>query len=163
MKTIGVISDTHNHIDDKHLMFLSDCDMILHAGDIGSAVLADRLASYKPMVAVSGNIDDYNTRLIYPVTQIFKIEDVKILMTHIGGYPGKYARGLSKVFQDEKPDIFVCGHSHILKIMYDQKHNFLLLNPGAAGQYGQQPKRTAIKLKISGKEISDLEICELAR
>lgn len=163
MKIVGVISDTHNHIDDKHLEFLSNCDIILHAGDIGSVELADRLAKYKPMVAVSGNIDDYATRLQYPTSQSIRIEDVKIYMTHIGGYPGRYAKGISQILKEEKPDIFICGHSHILRIMYDEKNNFLLMNPGAAGQYGQQPKRTAVKFKIDQNNISDLEICELPR
>ncbi len=163
MTTIGLISDTHNHIDDRHLEFLGSCDMIWHAGDIGSVALADQLAAMKPMVAVYGNIDDYDTRLQYPEFQIFTIEGIKVMMTHIGGYPGKYVRGLGARFLEEKPDIFVCGHSHILRVMYDQKYNFLLMNPGAAGQYGQQPKRTAIRFKISGKDISDLEICELPR
>lgn len=163
MKTIGVISDTHNHIDEKHLKFLSDCDMIWHAGDIGSVALADTLSAYKPMIAVSGNIDDYNTRLAYPMYQSFKVEDIKVYMTHIAGYPGRYAKGIPAILKQEKPDILVCGHSHILRVMYDQKYNCLLINPGAAGQYGQQPKRTAIKFKISGKDISDLEICELPR
>lgn len=163
MKIVGVISDTHNHIDDKHLDFLSNCDIILHAGDIGSVELADRLAKYKPMVAVSGNIDDYATRLQYPTSQSIRIEDVKIYMTHIGGYPGRYAKGISQILKEEKPDIFICGHSHILRIMYDEKNNFLLMNPGAAGQYGQQPKRTVVKFKIDQNNISDLEICELPR
>ncbi len=163
MTTIGLISDTHNHIDPKHLDFLSDCSVIWHAGDIGSVDLADRIASIKTMVAVHGNIDDYNTRLQYPEFQIFTVEGVKVMMTHIGGYPGRYAKGLSARFLEEKPDIFVCGHSHILRVMYDNKYNMLVMNPGAAGQYGQQPKRTALKFRISGKDIHDLEICELPR
>lgn len=163
MKRVGLISDTHNHLDDKFLEFMKDCDVILHAGDIGSVALADRLSAYKPVIAVSGNIDDYDTRLVYPMIQRFKIEEVRFLMIHIGGYPGKYPASVKQLFQDEKPDIFVCGHSHILRVMYDQKNNFLVMNPGAAGQYGQQPKRTALRFVVDGAEIRDLEICELPR
>lgn len=163
MKRVGLLSDTHNHIDDKFLEFFKDCDLIIHAGDIGSVALADRLAAYKPLVAVSGNIDDYATRLVYPMVQRFKVEQVSFLMTHIGGYPGKYAADARSLFAADKPDIFVCGHSHILRVMYDKKNNFLVMNPGAAGQYGQQPKRTALRFIVDGSEIKDLEICELPR
>ncbi|MCQ2253296.1 MAG: metallophosphatase family protein [Bacteroidales bacterium] len=163
MKRIGLLSDTHNHIDQKFLEFLKDCDMIIHAGDIGSVALADTLAAYKPLIAVSGNIDDYDTRLVYPMVQRFKVEDVNFLMTHIGGYPGKYSADSRKLFTEQHPDVFICGHSHILRVMYDQKNDFLLMNPGAAGQYGQQPKRTALRFVVEGKEICDLEICELPR
>lgn len=163
MTTIGIISDTHNHLDQKFVPFLEKCDAIWHAGDIGSIALADKIAAIKPLTAVYGNIDDYNTRLAYPETQRFITDGVDVFITHIGGYPGKYSPAARKVLETNPPKIFVCGHSHILKVMYDQKYGCLVVNPGAAGQYGQQAMRTALRLKLDNGEIKDLEICELPR
>ncbi len=163
MKNIGLISDTHNSLDEKFMDFFAPCDMIWHAGDIGSLELADRIAKFKPLVAVSGNIDDYKTRLSYPMEQRFTVEGADIYMTHIGGYPGHYATAVKDVLSQDPPKIFVCGHSHILRIMYDQKYGCLLMNPGAAGRYGQQTKRTAVRFVIDNGEIRDLQICELPR
>lgn len=163
MKTIGLLSDTHNHLDDKFYNFFESCDQIWHAGDIGSILLADKIAQFKPLIAVHGNIDDYETRLVYPENQRFTIENVDVFMTHIGGYPGKYSPNSRKVLQTNPPKIFVCGHSHILRVMFDEKYNCLVLNPGAAGQYGQQPCRTALRFKLDNGDIKDLEICELPR
>ncbi|MBQ3689698.1 MAG: metallophosphoesterase family protein [Bacteroidales bacterium] len=161
MTTIGLISDTHNHLDDKFFNFFEPCDMILHAGDIGSLELAEKIARFRPLKAVYGNIDSQETRLVYPETQRFKIEKTEIFMIHIGGYPGKYSAKAKKVLENSAPNIFVCGHSHILRIMYDKKYNCLVMNPGAAGRYGMQTKRTALRFKISDNDINDLEICEL--
>ncbi|MCQ2973515.1 MAG: metallophosphatase family protein [Bacteroidales bacterium] len=163
MKKIGIISDTHNYLDPKFLDFFEPCDLIIHAGDIGSLEIADKLSKFKKLIAVSGNIDDYNTKLQYPLEQRFKIEEVEIYLTHIGGFPGKYSQKSKKILESNPPQIFICGHSHILRVMYDKKYDTLVINPGAAGQYGIQPKKTAIRLKIDGKEIKDLEICELNR
>ncbi|MCR5455796.1 MAG: metallophosphatase family protein [Bacteroidales bacterium] len=163
MKTIGLLSDTHSHLDDKFYEFFAPCDMLWHAGDIGSLALADQLASYKPLVAVYGNIDDQKTRLAYPVEQRFAIEGADVYITHIGGYPGHYSAAAKAVLNSNPPKIFVCGHSHILRIMYDKKYNCLAMNPGAAGLYGFHHKRTAVRFKINKGEISDLEICELPK
>lgn len=163
MKKIGIISDTHNHLDEKFTPFLEQCDEIWHAGDIGSVELAEKIATIKPLKAVSGNIDDYKTRLIYPQTLRFKQENIDIFITHIGGYPGKYSPAVKKILETNPPQIFVCGHSHILKVMFDKKYNCLTINPGAAGQYGQQTVRTAIRLTLDNGNIKDLEICELPR
>ena len=161
MTTIGLISDTHNHLDEKFFNFFEPCDMIWHAGDIGSLELAEKISKFRPLTAVYGNIDSQETRLVYPETQRFKVENTNIFMIHIGGYPGKYSAKSKKELQTSAPDIFVCGHSHILRVMYDKKYNCLVMNPGAAGRYGMQVKRTAIRFKISGSDINDLEICEL--
>lgn len=163
MMTIGLLSDTHAHLDSRFKKFFEPCDEIWHAGDIGSLALSEELENFKPFRAVFGNIDDYLTRKQYPEFLRFTVEDVNVFMTHIGGYPNRYQVDMNKVLQDRKPDLFVCGHSHILRVMYDKKYNWLVMNPGAAGLYGQQTKRTALRFKISGKEISDLEIFELER
>ncbi|MBQ3655224.1 MAG: metallophosphoesterase family protein [Bacteroidales bacterium] len=163
MKTIGLLSDTHNSLDERFLNFFFDCDEIWHAGDFGTLDLADRLASFKPLRGVYGNIDDYKTRLVYPETLSFTVEKVDVFMIHIGGYPGKYSVKAREVLKNNPPKIFVCGHSHILKVMYDEKYGSLVMNPGAAGWYGQQVKRTALKFNISDDDIKDLEICELPR
>jgi len=163
MKTIGLLSDTHNSLDDRFLNFFENCDEIWHAGDFGTLDLADRLSHFKPLRGVYGNIDDYKTRLVYPETQRFTVENVDVFMIHIGGYPGKYSVKAREVLKTNPPKIFVCGHSHILKVMFDEKYDCLVMNPGAAGWYGQQAKRTALRFKISESEIKDLEICELPR
>ena len=163
MKIIGLLSDTHNSLDEKFFNFLEDCDEIWHAGDFGSLALADKLSNFKFLRGVYGNIDDYKTRLIYPETQRFTVEKCDVFMIHIGGYPGKYSLKAKKVLEEKPPKIFVCGHSHILKVIYDKKYDCLTINPGAAGWYGQQAKRTVLKFKISENEIKDLEICELPR
>ncbi|MBQ5454103.1 MAG: metallophosphoesterase family protein [Bacteroidales bacterium] len=163
MKTIGLLSDTHNSLDDRFLNFFENCDEIWHAGDFGTLDLADRLSHFKPLRGVYGNIDDYKTRLVYPETQRFTVENVDVFMIHIGGYPGKYSVKAREVLKTNPPKIFVCGHSHILKVMYDEKYGCLVMNPGAAGWYGQQVKRTALKFIISESDIKDLEICELPR
>lgn len=163
MKLIGLLSDTHNHLDDKFFNFFEPCHQIWHAGDIGSLALADKIAQFKPLIAVSGNIDDHITRVSYPMEQRFTIENTDVYITHIGGYPGHYSAGARALLQTNPPKIFVCGHSHILRVMYDNKYQCLVMNPGAAGLYGFHHQRTAIRFKINGGDISDLEICELPR
>ena len=160
MKKIGLISDTHGIIAPQIYDFLSDCDEIWHAGDIGSQKVAQELKRFKNFKAVYGNIDDLFIRNMFPEVKIFQVELLKVVLIHIGGYPGKYTSKAKELIANEKPDIFVSGHSHILKIMFDKKHNLMYMNPGAAGRQGLHQKITLVKFKINGKEISDLEIME---
>lgn len=163
MKKIGLLSDTHGLIDEKILDFFKDCDEIWHAGDIGNIETANKIEQYLPLKAVFGNIDGHEVRISYPRFQNFKIEDVKVLMTHIGGYPGKYEKEINELFKTETPDLFICGHSHILKVIYDKKYNLLHINPGAAGKSGLHKKQTAVRFVINGNDIKDMEIWEKDR
>lgn len=163
MSTIGLISDTHGHLDDQFFNFLEPCNQIWHAGDIGSLALADKIAAFKPLVAVSGNIDDYKTRLVYPMNQRFYVEDTDVFITHIGGYPGHYSTLVKDLLKTDPPKVFVCGHSHILRVMYDKKYGMLVMNPGACGIQGFHTVRTALRFNISKGEVSGLEICNLPR
>lgn len=162
MKRIGLLSDTHAYWDDKYAKYFAECDEIWHAGDIGSLDLADKLEELgKTFRAVCGNIDDQKMRLRYPKEMQFNVEGVDVYMTHIGGYPGKYAPGILTKISTIRPKIFVCGHSHILRVKYDQKLAVLCVNPGAAGQYGMQAVRTLIRFSIDGENITDMEVIEL--
>ncbi len=163
MIKIGLLSDTHTSIDGKVLNFFKDCDEIWHAGDIGNIETADKLADFKPLKAVYGNIDDHIIRLQYGKHLRFKCEDVNVWITHIGGYPGNYDTNVKPAIFNNPPDLFICGHSHILKVIYDKKNDFLHINPGAAGKSGFHAVRTAARFSIEGKEIKDLEILELPR
>lgn len=163
MRRIGIISDTHGCFDKPLQDFLAEVDEIWHAGDIGSLELADKIASFKPLKAVYGNIDGGDTRYAYSDFAYFKVEDVTVLMTHIGGYPRHYdPRAIGKI-QAAKPNIFISGHSHILRVMYDEVYDMLHINPGAAGCYGFHKVRTALRLTIDGKDIKDMELWELNR
>lgn len=162
MKRIGLLSDTHSWWDDRYKEYFAGCDEVWHVGDIGSAALADKFEAFKPFRAVYGNIDGQELRAVYPEIQRFEIEDVDVLMTHIGGYPGKYAPKVKNIMDIRPPQLLVCGHSHILKVMYDRKYNCLHINPGAAGNYGFHTVRTLICFTIDGKEIKDLEVIELS-
>lgn len=157
---IGIISDTHGVFDNKLRNFLSDVDEIWHAGDFGSVEVADAIAAFKPVKAVYGNIDGADVRLMYPRFQRFYCEGVDVLMTHIGGYPGRYDTAIRETLYGNPPQLFVCGHSHILKIMYDKKLNFLCINPGAAGKSGFHQVRTAVRLDIADGNMSNLEVGE---
>ena len=163
MPSIGIISDTHNYLHPKVLAFLNETDEIWHAGDIGSMAVINNLRKLKPVRAVYGNIDGQDIRIEFPRENIFMIDHVKVLLTHIGGYPGRYQRGIPDLIKKEKPGLFVCGHSHILKVIWDKRYNLLHINPGAAGKFGSQQLTTAIRLKIDGKGISNLEILEIER
>ncbi len=163
MKRIGLLSDTHCHIDEKIINFFKDCDELWHAGDIGNIETADKIAKYKPLKAVYGNIDGHEVRIVYPKIQSFTCENVKVLMTHIGGYPGKYEKGMKALIKNEKPDIFISGHSHILKVIYDKKNDLLHINPGAAGKSGLHKYQTVVRFVIEGKKIKDLEVFEKNR
>ncbi|WP_165040444.1 metallophosphoesterase [Dysgonomonas sp. ZJ709] len=161
MKKIGLLSDTHSWWDDKYEKYFADCDEIWHAGDIGSMDLALRFEALKPFRAVYGNIDDSKVRTAYPEFLRFTVEDVDILITHIGGYPGKYEPRIRTILNTNPPKLFIDGHSHILKVMFDKKHNCLFINPGAAGKYGFHKVRTLVRFILDNGNIRDLEVIEL--
>ncbi|MBP5548447.1 MAG: metallophosphoesterase family protein [Bacteroidales bacterium] len=161
MLKIGILSDTHGTIPQQVYTFFKDCDELWHAGDIGPEVL-HQLRLFKPIVAVYGNTDGMDVRLIVPQTQLFNREKFKILMTHIGGYPDHYEKQMLTIINSEKPDIFVAGHSHILRVMYDKTYNLLHINPGAAGQQGFHRVSTLVRLTLDDKP-KDLEICEFPK
>ena len=163
MTRIGVLSDTHGLLDKRVLEHFKDVDEIWHAGDIGSFELLQALREYKPTRAVFGNMDSGDVRYSLSEFYRFRVEDVNVLMTHIGGYPGHYNPWLLPMFRKEPPDLFVCGHSHILKVQYDSQFKMLTMNPGAAGKQGWQPCQTLLRFTIDGKEIKDLEVIELER
>ncbi len=163
MKRIGLISDTHGTFDEPLQQFLAGVDEVWHAGDVGSLELADRIAAFKPLRAVYGNIDGGVMRRAYPTAQCFDCEGVRVVMTHIGGYPGHYTAEATRLIRDERPKLFIAGHSHILKIIYDRRNDLLHLNPGAAGCYGFHQIRTALRFVIDGTEIRDMEIGEWPR
>lgn len=161
MTKIGLLSDTHGYWDDRYRAHFEACDEIWHAGDIGSTQLAYQLSAIKPLRAVYGNIDGHPLRMQYPKVAHFTIEEVSIMMTHIGGYPGRYDPSIRKELYDTKPKLFVAGHSHILKVMYDKSLDCLYMNPGAAGKSGFHQVRTLIRFAIEGSKITDLEVIEL--
>lgn len=161
MIRIGLLSDTHAYWDDKYSEYFSSCDEIWHAGDIGSDLLASQLAAIRPLRAVYGNIDGQSTRLQYPKIAHFKAEDVKVMMTHIGGYPGRYHPEIREELYNSRPNLFITGHSHILKVGFDKNLNCLHMNPGAAGKSGFHQVRTLIRFTIEGPTIKELEVVEL--
>ena len=161
MKQIGLISDTHSYLDPKVFEYFESCDEIWHAGDFGSIKVYDDLAAFKPIKGVYGNIDGREIRLCCPLNQMFECEGHKIYMTHIGGYPGKYQQQARLRIIEYSPDIFICGHSHILKIIPDKQFNLLHINPGAAGNTGFQQVRTLVRFKLSPGKITDMEVIEL--
>ena len=163
MTKIGLISDTHGWLDEKVFGYFSACDEIWHAGDLGNYDIAQSLAGITSgrLRAVYGNIDGQDVRSVYPEKLRWRCEEVEIFMTHIGGYPGKYAPGIRNELMSRPTQLFVCGHSHILRVMYDEKLNCLHMNPGAAGRQGWQKVRTILRFSIDGKEIKDCEVIEL--
>lgn len=163
MPYIGLLSDTHAHFDEKLMRFFDPVDEIWHAGDFGNVQTSDKISSFKKLVGVYGNCDSYDIRLIHPLAQIFEIEGKKILMTHIGGYPGRYEYKALQLITAHAPDIFICGHSHILKIVNDPKYNMLVINPGAAGFQGIHTIRTALRFKIENGDILDMEVGEFEK
>lgn len=163
MKRIGLISDTHGTFDDVLQRFLVDVDEIWHAGDFGNIETADAIAAFKPLRGVYGNIDGAVLRRVYPRWQQFECEQVKVVMTHIGGYPGRYYTGVADLLRTVRPKIFISGHSHILKVIYDKKLDLLHLNPGAAGLSGFHRVRTALRFVIDGDRIEELEVGEWER
>lgn len=163
MKKILLLSDTHSHIDDTILKYIDQADEVWHAGDIGDLVVTDTIKKRKPLRAVFGNIDDDKARLEFPLHHRFYCEGVEVWITHIGGYPGKYHPSIRQKLELNPPKLFICGHSHILKVQYDKKLNLLHMNPGAAGISGFHQIRTMLRFVIEGEKISDLEIIEIAK
>ncbi|MBM6992014.1 MAG: metallophosphoesterase family protein [Prevotella sp.] len=162
MKTVGIISDTHSHWDEKIEAYLGHCDEIWHAGDIGSIALADRFEAMNPRFrAVCGNIDDAEMQARYPEVLRFHIEDIDVLIKHIGGYPGRYDASVRDLIRQDPPQLFVSGHSHILKVMPDRVLHLLHINPGAAGLVGWHKERTLIRLTIDGNKFTDCEVITL--
>ena len=162
MKRIGIISDTHSYWDEKYVKYLSECDEIWHAGDICSVELAEKLDKIARLRAVCGNCDGGDLRHMFPEMLRFKCEDVDVLMKHIGGYPGNYDRSIRGLIYSSPPQLFISGHSHILKIQYDKTLNLLHINPGAAGMQGWHKERTLVRLTIDGSKFSDCEVVTLA-
>ena len=160
---IGLISDTHGIFDEPFRQFLEPVDEIWHAGDFGGIQTAEAIAAFKPLKGVYGNCDGYDVRLDYPLYQLFDCEGMKVLMTHIGGYPGRYDSRARALIDEFRPDLFVCGHSHILKVVNDVKRNMLVMNPGAAGIQGFHVVRTALRFRIGNADIRGLEVFELDR
>ena len=160
---IGLISDTHGVFDPPFREFLEPVDEIWHAGDFGGIRTAEEIAAFKPLKGVYGNCDGYDVRLDYPLYNLFTCEGMKVLMTHIGGYPGRYDLRARALIDEHRPDLFVCGHSHILKVVNDVRRNMLVMNPGAAGIQGFHIVRTALRFRIENADIRGLEVFELDR
>jgi uncharacterized protein len=163
MKRIGLLSDTHGYLNPALFTFFGKVDEIWHAGDIGNMEIADRISAFKPFRAVYGNIDGQDVRAVYPVHNRFFCEETDVWITHIGGYPGKYERFVKPEIFRNPPGLFISGHSHILKIIYDQKLEFLHVNPGAAGINGFHQVCTAVRFIIDKKNIREMEIWEVPR
>lgn len=164
MQKIFILSDTHNYLDPRWVPYIHEADVLWHAGDIGTTEVTDALKKIKPLHAVYGNIDGAELRTEFPLITHFTCEQVRVGITHIAGTPGKYKPDAKHLLEQEVPDILVCGHSHILKVMRDETYNrMLFINPGAAGVHGFHTVQTAIKIKIEGKRVYDLEVVELPR
>lgn len=161
MTRIGILSDTHGYLDEQVFDYFKDVDMIWHAGDIGTQEVTDKIKTFKPLVAVYGNIDGHELRAEFPQDQLIKVEDCKILITHIAGAVGKYNAHVNALIKNEKPDVLVCGHSHIVKVMKDPKYGFLHINPGAAGIHGFHKIRTIIRFEIENGKPQKMELIEL--
>lgn len=163
MKKILLLSDTHSFIDEQILKFVKQADEVWHAGDIGDLQVTDTIKKYKPLRAVFGNIDNKDARAEFPLDNKFEVESVSVWMTHIGGYPYKYNMRVREELQNNPPKLFICGHSHILKVQYDKKLELLHLNPGAAGKHGFHKVRTMLRFVLDSGDIKELEIIELAK
>ena len=161
MTRIGLISDTHNFLDEAVFRHFENCDEIWHGGDFGTVEIADRLKAFKPLKGVYGNIDGTDVRSVYPEKLVWKCEEVTVYMTHIGGYPARYAPGIKQDLIKNSAKLFISGHSHILKVMYDSTINCLHMNPGAAGKQGWHKVRTLLRFSIDGANIKDCEVIEL--
>jgi hypothetical protein len=163
LRKILLISDTHSWLDEKLFKYIQTVDEVWHAGDIGDIKVCHEIEKLKIVKAVYGNIDGQDARKSYPENNIFMCEQVKVFITHIGGYPNRYNLEAKKIIEQEKPNLFICGHSHILKIMYDKKYNLLHLNPGACGIQGFHQVKTILRFAIDGSEIKNMEIIELGK
>ncbi len=163
MKKILLLSDTHSHMDETILKYVKQADEVWHAGDIGNLEVTDTIKSLKPLRAVYGNIDDKDARAEFPLDNQFETEGVRVWITHIGGYPKRYNPRVRSLLKDNPPKLFICGHSHILKVQYDQDLQLLHLNPGAAGKHGFHKVRTMLRFALEKGDIKDLEIIEIPR
>jgi len=163
MRRIGLLSDTHGYLDPQIFTYFENCDEIWHAGDIGSLDVADALADFKPLKAVCGNIDGAELRRCFPLDQRFECEGLSVWITHIGGYPGAYDRKVKETISKDPPGLFICGHSHILKVMRDEKLGLVHFNPGAAGHSGWHLIRTLLRFAVDEGKIRDLEAVELGK
>ncbi|WP_296638521.1 metallophosphoesterase family protein [Polaribacter sp.] len=163
MKKILLLSDTHSYIDNQILKFVKQADEVWHAGDIGSLEVTDTLKTIKPLRAVFGNIDDKDARSEFDLDLKFTIEEVSVWITHIGGYPNKYNQRIRKEISQNPPKIFISGHSHVLKVVYDKKLQLLHLNPGAAGKHGFHKLRTMLRFELDAGNIKNMEIIELGK
>lgn len=157
---IGLLSDTHGYLDTRIFEHFKDCNEVWHAGDFGEEV-SEKLSSFKPLRGVFGNIDGTKIRSAHPEELFFTCEEISVQMIHIGGTPGNYYPGARRVIELNRPLLFICGHSHILKVMQDKTHNMLYMNPGAAGRHGFHKMRTVLRFVIDGKKIKNLEVIEL--
>jgi putative phosphoesterase len=161
---IGLLSDTHGYLDKKIFHYFAGCDELWHAGDIGDVSVADELELFKPLKAVFGNIDDKDLQTRFPEDLYFNCEGLNVWITHIGGAPPNYNPRVKKILKQNTPNIFICGHSHILRIKKDPSlNNMLYINPGAAGNQGFHPVKTLVRFEISGREIKNLEVIELGK
>ena len=163
MKKILLLSDTHSHIDETILKYVNQADEVWHAGDIGDLNVTDTIKKLKPLRAVYGNIDDDKARMEFPLNNRFMSEDVDVWITHIGGYPGKYNLAIREEIHLNPPKLFICGHSHILKVQFDKTLSLLHMNPGACGIYGFHQVRTMLRFEIDGDKIQSLEIVEIGK
>lgn len=163
MEKIGLLSDTHGFLDKKILKYFAECNEIWHAGDIGSLEVADQLEAFKPFRAVYGNIDSGKIRQRYPLNLRFTCEDVNVFITHIGGYPGKYTARVREILKTDPPKLYICGHSHILKVMPDKQLDLLHINPGACGNEGFHQIKTIVRFTLDAGDIKDLEVIELGK
>lgn len=161
MKKIGLLSDTHGYLDKKVFEYFKDCDEIWHAGDIGSMEVVEQLEQFKPLKAVYGNIDDAKIRQSFPLNLRFECEGMDVFITHIGGYPGRYTGRVREIIRSKSPQLYICGHSHILKVMPDKKYDLLHINPGACGNYGFHKIKTIVRFDINKGKIQNLEVVEL--
>ncbi|MEC7085044.1 MAG: metallophosphoesterase family protein [Bacteroidota bacterium] len=163
MKKILLLSDTHGHVDDHIMKYVKESDEVWHAGDIGTTQVTDTISNLKPLRAVFGNIDNHELRLSFPDELLFECEDINIYMTHIGGRPGRYSKGISEKIKSLKPKIFICGHSHILKIQFDKVNQLLFINPGAIGKHGFHKVRTMVRFVIDKSDIKNMQVIEVKR
>ncbi|MEM6321201.1 MAG: metallophosphoesterase family protein [Bacteroidota bacterium] len=163
MQRIGLLSDTHSHLDEQIFDYFKDCDELWHAGDIGSFEVVDRLRAFKPLKAVYGNIDDAKMRAEFPLDWRWNCEGLDVWITHIGGYPGRYNKRVRTALAENSPNLFICGHSHILKVMPDPKHNLLHINPGACGVHGFHKVKTIVRFIVEDAKIDNLEVIELGK
>lgn len=161
MKKIALLSDTHSYLDPRFLKYFEPCDEIWHAGDIGNLEVTDELEKLTKVRAVYGNIDNHQVRAVWPEHQKFRLEGVSVWITHIGGYPGRYDRRVWTEIQANPPALFICGHSHILKVQNDKKLRLLHMNPGAAGAHGFHKNQTALRFELNMERIENLEVIDL--